>query len=104
MSDIQNKIRRAMTVGDLRRQLENFDDETLVLFACNYGDYHNTQQALPVEEIEEMGADDLETSAYSQSGLTLARESDYDEDEDEMDDEYKAERAELADTSIIILT
>ena len=74
--EIERTLQNAMTVRDLIEQLQSLDPDSPVLFACNYGDYHNTQQALPVGDVEEHEASDLSTSAYSHSGLALTDELD----------------------------
>lgn len=42
-----------------------------MLIVCDYGDYHHTQQALPVAEIIDCDSGSLVESAYSNSGLAL---------------------------------
>lgn len=88
-ANVDRKLRNAITVADLISTLEGMDPETVVLFACDYGDHCHTQQALPVTNVEGMRVADITESAYSQSGLQLV-ESD---DEDEID---PAELAELS--------
>lgn len=52
-----------------------------VLFGCNYGDYRNTQQTLPVEDLDMYTTDDLQETAYSHSNVAMVRERDgHDED------------------------
>lgn len=71
---------KTLTVRALRELLENEDDDALVVFTTNYGDYHRTAQALTLDgEIEEGIA---VKSAYSNSGYALA---DDDEDQDDED-------------------
>lgn len=85
--EITETTDRAMTVRDLIEALEGADPDARVLFVCNYGDYSNTQQALPVEEVvADCSLADLATSAYSQSGLAMI-ENGNEEDEDEEEDE-----------------
>jgi len=105
---VESVLRNAMTVKDLRQMLEGYDDETPVLFVCDYGDYHHTQQALPVSECEEAESKHLSKSAYSHSEIALnddEPEDGYDDlDEDERA-EYEAYQAELDASSreVIIL-
>lgn len=61
----------AMTVRDLIDYLQTQDQDAPVFFGCDYGDYHHTQQALPVCEVNEHESGDLRNGAYSQSGLAL---------------------------------
>jgi hypothetical protein len=53
----------SITVRELIEQLENFDPETQVLFAYNYGDYWRTEVA---EEIREVEMISVEYSDYHQ--------------------------------------
>lgn len=69
---------KTITVAELIERLRNEDPDAEVVFSTNYGDYHNTQQALPIRgEFEESG---IEKSAYSNSGFALASENLDDED------------------------
>ena len=67
------KLQSALTVGQLRRMLRDLEEDSPVVFVCNYGDYCNTQQALPVGDLEEAEFGDIVSSAYSQSGLALQK-------------------------------
>jgi len=60
-----------MTVRQLIERLEDLDQDAPVLFACNYGDYHNTMQTLTIDDVDEMQSTDIAESAYSHSGLAL---------------------------------
>ena len=65
-------LRNACTVADLIAELESMDQDAIVLFACDYGDYHHTQQALPVASVQELSDEEvLVESAYSRSGLAI---------------------------------
>jgi len=64
------------TVRELIEQLESCDPDALVMFTANYGDYHNTIQALPVATVEESDSDALDITAYSNSGLCVLGEGD----------------------------
>ena len=74
--EIQDTLQRGMTVADLINQLRHMDPQAYVLFACNYGDYHRTQQALPVEDISLVDSAQLYGSAYSHSGMALIDDPD----------------------------
>jgi len=69
--EIERTVANAMTVEDLIAELKQMPPEARVLFACDYGDYSHTQQALPVENAEELDAGSLVKSAYSQSRVAL---------------------------------
>ena len=82
--EVQHTINSAMTVGDLRADLEGYDDDMPVFFVCDYGDCGHTQQALPVEEVRELDeGETLDRSAYSQSRVAL-EEKDCGEEGDEI--------------------
>ena len=66
-----------MTVADLRSALENFDDETPVHFAYNYGDHWHTIVAPGVVNVEE-GA--VRHSAYHNMPRLVDDEDDADEE------------------------
>jgi len=68
---------RTITVRELRDLLEDQDDNALVIFTANYGDYHRTSQALPLKGEVEEGT--VAKSAYSNSGFELVQD---DEDPD----------------------
>lgn len=70
-----------LTVEELIAKLEELPQDARVFFACDYGDYSHTQQALPVDSVEELTENELEESGYSHSGVAL-RDPDH-EDEDE---------------------
>ncbi len=74
-----------LTVGELKALLEDFGDDQPVVFACDYGDYHHTQQALGIGQADETR---LVKEAYSRSGFGLpSSDPDDDEESDEGDDE-----------------
>lgn len=71
---------RSYTVKELIEILEEYDPKALVVYTADYGDYHNTQQALPIQKVsdqQEMGVI-IVKSAYSQSEFALVE---YDEDD-----------------------
>ena len=82
-------LERSFTVQQLIDELENQDPDARVLFVCNYGDYHRTQQALTLDNTEEYDASSLRTSGYSQSGLALIEESG--EPDEEHEDNYEGQ-------------
>lgn len=77
---------RTLTVGDLKALLADHDDDTSVIFSCDYGDICHTKQALPLKGDTEMVA--IEDSAYSNSGYALADRDhgDYDDGPDTIED------------------
>ena len=83
ITNAHHKIGHSLTVKELRDELENFPDDAVVLIVSDYGDHCHTQQAQPIESIDELGCSEvLEESAYSHSGIAL-REVDFSfEDED----------------------
>lgn len=99
-SEIARKLRGAMTVAELIEALGDQDPEALVLFTCDYGDYHHTTQALLVREVvdAEQEGQILETSAYSHSGLAV----EYKDDGDYEDEEDAA--GDATQQKIVILT
>lgn len=93
--EITRKLRRAMTVADLIEQLQDCDQDALVVFTCDYGDYSHTDQALPVAEVEDQSYGyQLATSAYSQSGLELIEDDGSDEGDEEEGDGPDPEEVE----------
>jgi len=68
---MREQLEAAYTVRNLRQALEGLPDDAPVLFVCDYGDYHHTQQALPVGELLEVYTSDLGETAYSNSGICL---------------------------------
>lgn len=85
-----------LTVAELISELEAMPLDARVFFACDYGDYNHTQQALPVDNVAKLTTDDLEESGYSKSGIALRDERDDDESE-----EREASSAEAQ--SIVVL-
>jgi hypothetical protein len=59
----------SMTVRELIDALEGYDDDTVVVITSDYGDHCHTEQALGVDEVEQV---DLEENAYSDSGYAVA--------------------------------
>lgn len=78
------QLRRAMTVASLIEALQEMPEDAVVVFSCDYGDYHHTMQALPVTEIEVLqDSEVMVESAYSQSGLAIETVDSDDDDEDD---------------------
>lgn len=78
-AEVTQVLKRALTVRELIEALEDFDGDDRVVFACDYGDYHHTTQALPVREIERpQGV--LAPSAYSHSGVAIVGDDEDGED------------------------
>lgn len=75
-----------LTKAQLLAEIDHMPDDTPIVFVCSYGDYHNTQQALPIEEanVFEYTANDLKETAYSKSGICLVER---DDDQPNKDDE-----------------
>lgn len=69
---LRKLINDGLTVRDLIERLQECDQNAVVVFTCDYGDYNHTQQALPVGSVETMdGSKKIAESAYSRSGLSL---------------------------------
>lgn len=70
---------KTLTVAELRELLSDRDDNELVIFSTDYGDYHHTPQALGLRgELEEV---QIGKSGYSNSGFEVLNP------EDEKDEE-----------------
>lgn len=83
--NIERVLENSLTVRQLVEILEMENQDARCVFVCNYGDYSNTQQALPIgETIDGCSSDDLYETAYSHSHVAL-REDDGEPDEDETD-------------------
>jgi len=63
-----------MTVRDLMEELEGMDPDSAVVFTCDYGDHCHTQQALPVESVDQVYGSDFRESAYSKSGIAIVQD------------------------------
>lgn len=60
--DIKQHLKRnAITVKELREELENFDDEARVLFAYDYGDHTHS---IVCEGVESVDAEQVRWSDY----------------------------------------
>lgn len=84
-SKVYRTLETGMTAAQLIEELQQYPDDAVVLFCCDYGDYPGTTQALPIKTVDELD-DTFETiteSAYSQSGLAV--ESDYTDEDVEIE-------------------
>ena len=86
-SKVERKLGRALTVEDLIAELEQYPKDARVVFACDYGDHSHTDQALPIENVEELTGAVLYESGYSQSGLAIREMDEDDEDSEEPEQE-----------------
>jgi hypothetical protein len=68
---------RSITVRELIESLQDEDQDAVVVFASDYGDYHHTQQVHAIDGTcdEQL----IEESAYSRSGWAVADDADDDE-------------------------
>lgn len=84
-AQVQRVLKRCMTVAELIAELQGYDEDAKVVFACDYGDHCHTEQALMVRSVDGIDAgEELRPSAYSQSGIAVGRVED---DEDEVSDD-----------------
>ena len=67
-----------LTVGELKAQLNTFDDDTPVVSTISYGDRVGTMQAVPVGDLDRAH---LQPSGYSDSGYKVVLEEDADEED-----------------------
>lgn len=67
---------RTITVAQLRAALDGEDDDALVVFTADYGDYHHTPQALPLRGLIDEAT--ISESGYSHSGYQLDTDDDPD--------------------------
>ena len=74
--EVAHMLERAMTVTDLIAELRHFDPKANVVLASDYGDRGHTQQALPVESVDEIDQERLRPSAYSHSGVAIVGDAD----------------------------
>lgn len=69
---------RTITKAELIEALEDLNDDDLVIFSTEYGDYSRTVQALPLRgEVEEVR---IGKTAYSNSGFEVVTDPDVDEE------------------------
>lgn len=66
-----------LTVGELKELLQEYDEDTLVVVSCDYGDRSNTQQAIALGEAVLM---DLTETGYSDSGYKITQHGGGDEE------------------------
>ena len=81
--EVKNIIDTGMTVSQMMEMLGEMQQDAIVFFSCNYGDHSRTQQALPIESIEESEVKYLYDTAYSQSGIALREDQGSEEDDEE---------------------
>lgn len=81
MADIKRYLdpSRCMTVGELKEQLDRFDDDTVVLLAYTASDYWRSPIATRVESVE---TSEVFYTDYHQCAQEVDRDKDRDEDED----------------------
>lgn len=79
---------RTLTVAELLELLEGQDPEASVIFSTCYGDYHRTQQALPITG-RDIRTVTICESGYSNSGFAIVEDEDegYDGVDADGDDE-----------------
>lgn len=82
MVEVARLLDGALTVGELLSLLKDMDENALVLFSCDYGDYSHTMQALPARVVEQNTLQCLHKSAYSKSGVAVDDPDDEDEGEE----------------------
>ena len=92
--EVEQVLEQSYTVRQLIAELKGMDPDARVLFTCDYGDRHDTQQALPIGEIDEYESNLLRESGYSQSGVAFV----------EGDGESLASADEDEDEAIVILS
>lgn len=93
--EVEEVCDQAMTTRQLIKHLLSLDPgmddkggDARILFVSSYGDYQNTQQALPVAEADEYCSSNLHTTGYSASGICLERDEPSDPSEP-TDDDYE---------------
>jgi hypothetical protein len=64
------ELTRGTTVKELREMLEEFDDDALVVFSYNYGDYHRTQAVSNIDYVEERAL--VSAGGYSETGWAVS--------------------------------
>lgn len=72
---------RTLTVKQLIELLEGESPDQRVIFSADYGDYHHTEQALPIRG--ELDTVTIGKSAYSNSGFSITEP---DEDDNPSED------------------
>lgn len=70
-------IENTMTREELEDALSGYDDDTLVVACCDYGDHCHTMQAISLNDVGEVF---LNKSNYSSSGYAVVEEGDEDDD------------------------
>lgn len=84
-------LNRSITVRDLIDELSCMNPEAKVLIVSDYGDIGHTQQALPIQTIDELANHEFLTdnAGYSNSGVEVLEIDDEDnvETNEHLDDE-----------------
>lgn len=89
---------QGLSVQDLIEELQTMPPDAIVIFSCDYGDYIHTQQALPIESVEErQDYEMIQDSGYSQSGFSL------EEFDDTLHDEVEWEEANEHAQKVVVL-
>lgn len=70
-----------LTVGELKAQLNHFEDDTPVVSTVSYGDRVGTMQAIAVGDLDHAH---LQSTSYSDSGYAVILAEDADEDDPEV--------------------
>jgi len=91
--NVADKLAQGMTVRELMDELSAYNEDAIVVFACDYGDHCHTLQALPINSVDELGDRVIDKSAYSLSGLEIA--------EDDMDNRSYINDHKLSETVIL---
>jgi hypothetical protein len=84
----------SITVRELIELLQNEDEDALVMFTTDYGDYHHTPQALTLEGRVDSYEDARKVvfkSGYSNSGFEFRDPDERDDEDDEDGDEEEGE-------------
>ena len=72
--DVAFALKGALTVAELKAELEGMPDDAQVVLVSNYGDRYGTQQALPLNHVTNLDDErlGLKSTGYSDSGLAIA--------------------------------
>lgn len=96
--ELHRYLERAMTVKDLREALEDFDDDTPVVFQYNYGDHWRTEVAERVENVDE---GEIVWSAYHRSPKVVDGDEQDEEQDEEQEERAESEPSEKRDVVIL---
>ena len=84
--EIVDQIELAMTVGDIRAELDGMDDSMPVFFTVSYGDRTHTKQALPLSSFDVVPQSMLYETPYSESGVGV--QDSHPDDDSELEGEF----------------